>query len=90
MYEAFVQSLKNRTKDRSTPSEFVLSLSVNYHGVEEEAEFRYNSLKDIPRFLLTIKNGKPHFNPGQKVFVSHPHEDANGLIFQHLHESEDN
>lgn len=89
MYEATVEALTKKQGDRYNPEPFTLYLSVNYHGIEEEAQFRYESLKDIPRFLLEIKNGRPHYKRGQKVYVSHPHHDANGLIFLYLHENKD-
>ena len=85
MYRAEVFTITKSTPGQYNPTPYTVHLCVDYHGVEEEAQFRFAKLSDIPRYLITIKHGKATFTRGQEVWVSHPHQDANGIVFQHLH-----
>ena len=89
MYRAEVFAITKSKPGQYNPTPYTLHLCVDYHGIEEEARFRFAKLSDIPRYLLTIKNGQVQFHRGQEVYVSHPFEDANGLVFQYLHQSKE-
>lgn len=80
MYEAEVIEIA-KTKD----GKYKVYLAVSYHGIEEEAIFRFDSLKELPRYLFTIEGGLSRYTKRQRVQVSHPWEDANGLVFEHMY-----
>lgn len=86
MYQAELFDIKK--SKYNGPEKYTVHLCVDYHEVEEEAIFRYSSLKDIPRYLISIEDGKVKFRKGLKVQVSHPFEDANGLVFLYIYEGE--
>lgn len=84
MYRAEIVSV---TVGKSQLEKYKVWLTVDYHGVEEEAVFRYEKIEDIPSFLIEVENGNITYLKGQEVYVSHPFEDANGLVFLDIHES---
>lgn len=85
MYEAELHAITKT--DGNAGINYRVYLSVDYHGIEEEAVFHYESLKDIPRYLIDIKEGKPTYRRGLVCYVSHPFEDGNGLKFQYIYKS---
>lgn len=85
MYEAWLERI---TIGTSQLEKYKVWVSVDYHGIEEEVVFRYKDLKDIPRFLFSIEDGKVKYSKGLEVRVSHPFEDANGLKMGYIYESE--
>lgn len=85
MYRSEVFTITKSKPGQYNPKPYTVHLCVDYHGIEEEAIFNYETLSDIPRFLLSINKGRATFKRGQEVWVSHPFEDANGLLFQYLH-----
>ena len=87
MYEAELYSIVKT--DGNCGINYKAYVLVNYHGIEEEVEFRFENLKDIPRYLIFIKNGKVKVRAGLQVMVSHPHEDANGLTMGYIYENKE-
>lgn len=81
MYDAWLNLVT-----KNSAGQYTAHLSVDYHGVEEEARFRFDNLSKLPRHLFKIKNGKVTYVKGTVLKVSHPWEDANGLVFGYIYD----
>lgn len=59
-------------------------LTLYRDGLEEEGVKEFQTLRDIPRFLISIVKGKIKYQPGTKLSVHFLYEDAHGIVFDNI------